>query len=70
MPSKPHINRLTLLILLMTCLTPPECLCAPQWIEAKRDHFIVYFLKDEKFAQEVLDKAEDYYHEIATELGY
>ena len=43
---------------------------ALDWQELKSEHFIVYFIGDEKFAQEVLDKAEVYYQRIAYELGY
>jgi hypothetical protein len=49
------------------------CLAAhngPAWLERKSEHFIVYFTKDEKFAQQVLDEAEKYYHNIASNLGY
>jgi hypothetical protein len=46
-------------------------LLAQEWQEVKGDHFIVYFLhQDEKFAQGVLSKAEEYYGQIARELGY
>lgn len=41
-----------------------------QWKEIKGEHFVVYFLQDEKFAKDVLDKSEVYYRNIATELGY
>lgn len=34
------------------------------------DHFVVHYTKDEQFASDVLRKAEDYYKEIARELGY
>lgn len=40
------------------------------WLEKKSEHFIVYFNQDEKFAQEVLNGAEKYYHNIAEDLGY
>ncbi|MFA5147379.1 MAG: hypothetical protein WC515_08385 [Candidatus Omnitrophota bacterium] len=43
---------------------------AENWQESKSDHFVVYFTKDKKFAQDVLDKAEVYYERIARELGY
>ena len=43
---------------------------ALDWQELKSEHFIVYFIGDEKFAKEVLDKAEVYYQRIAYELGY
>lgn len=40
------------------------------WQELKSEHFMVYFIQDEKFAKEVLDKAEVYYQRIAYDLGY
>jgi len=40
------------------------------WQELKGEHFIVYFNQDEKFAQDLLDKAEVYYRRIALDLGY
>jgi hypothetical protein len=43
---------------------------AQSWQEATDEHFIVYFTADEKFAEDLLDKAELYYRDIATELGY
>jgi len=41
-----------------------------EWKELSGEHFIIYFTQDEKFAKEVLDKAEVYYRNIASELGY
>lgn len=43
---------------------------AQDWQELKGEHFLVYFTQDEKFAREALDKAEVYYRNIATDLGY
>ncbi len=40
------------------------------WKELKSDHFIVSFVDNDSFTKDVLDKAEIYYHSIATELGY
>lgn len=48
----------------------PALVTAEGWKEVKSDHFIVYFAQDEKFASEVLDKAEEYYKDIASEIGY
>lgn len=42
----------------------------PEWEEIKGEHFIIYFNSDARFAREVLDKAEEYYRDIATNLGY
>ncbi len=43
---------------------------AEQWREIGAEHFIIYFTGEEKFAQEVSRKAEEYYKDIALELGY
>jgi len=43
---------------------------AEEWQEAKGEHFIINFFQDEKFAKDVLFKAEKYYADIASELGY
>jgi hypothetical protein len=55
---------------------------AEEWREAKGEHFIVYSSKnslsyssqeselDSDFAEEVLDRAETYYRNIALDLGY
>ena len=40
------------------------------WKELKGDHFIIYYLQDDKFASEVLSKAEEYYNRINEDLGY
>jgi len=40
------------------------------WQELKGEHFIAYFLQDQKFAKDALDKAEVYYRNIASDLGY
>jgi hypothetical protein len=41
-----------------------------EWRETGSDHFIIYFIQDEKFAKEISDKAETYYNQIASDLGY
>jgi len=43
---------------------------AQEWKELNGEHFIIYFQQDEKFAKEVLHKAENYYQSIASDLGY
>ena len=40
------------------------------WQELKGEHFLVYFLQDQKFAKDALDKSEMYYRNIASDLGY
>jgi hypothetical protein len=43
---------------------------AQDWKEFKGEHFLVYFCQDESAAKNVLDSAEVYYRDIASELGY
>jgi len=43
---------------------------AEDWQELKSEHFIVFYLDDYKFAQEVLTQSEKYYDKIASDLGY
>ena len=44
---------------------------AENWKELKGDHFIVYHQQsDEQFANQVLRKAEIYYKQISSDLGY
>jgi hypothetical protein len=40
------------------------------WKELKGDHFIIAYVGDEAYAREVLRKAERYYSDIASDLGY
>jgi hypothetical protein len=40
------------------------------WRELIGEHFVIYYIADEKFAKEVSEKAEVYYGRIATDLGY
>ncbi len=52
---------------LFCCVTEAT---AQSWQKLKGEHFIVYFLQDNKFAKDVSDKAEEYYNKIADDLGY
>lgn len=53
-------------------------LCVPvlfaqkeKWQEEKSTHFIVYYQKaDEEFLRHLVDRAEDYYNKITTDLGF
>ena len=47
-----------------------NCSLPQEWKGLNGEHFIVYFIGEEKLAKEILDKAEVYYRNIATELGY
>lgn len=40
------------------------------WQQLKGTHFIIYFVKNETLAKEILDRAEVYYKTIADDLGY
>jgi hypothetical protein len=39
-------------------------------LQISGEHFVVYYLDDKQFAQDVLRRAEFYYKKIAEELGY
>ena len=43
---------------------------AESWKEVKSEHFIIYYLDNDKFAEEVSARAEQYYDKIASDLGY
>jgi len=43
---------------------------AGQWNQINGEHFLVFYSSDERFAQEVADKAELYYRQIASDIGY
>ncbi len=62
--------KLSFLILAMVMGCLAFSLQAQDWQELKGDHFIIYFVQDEKFASEVLSKSEKYYRDIASDLGY
>lgn len=61
------ISLATIAIFMYAFLTVASAL---EWKELAGEHFIVYYTQDEKFAKDVIDKAEYYYRRIATELGY
>ncbi|MFH1045537.1 MAG: hypothetical protein V1727_01050 [Candidatus Omnitrophota bacterium] len=43
---------------------------AEVWEELKGEHFLAYYQRNKGFAKEVLEKAEEYYKQIALDLGY
>lgn len=55
-------------IFLFSNLSPAGA--SENWQEVTGEHFIVYFMQDESFAKDVSYKAETYYKNIASELGY
>ncbi len=59
---------------ILSILALSICWClgvgAADWQEVKGDHFIVYYMQNEKFAKDTAHKAEQYYVSIADELGY
>jgi len=59
---------LLLMGLLILCYSAEAI--AESWRELKGEHFIVYFVRDRKFARDTLNKAEEYYKKIADDLGY
>jgi len=60
---------LILAALFFTMDTAPAA-AAIEWKAINGEHFIVNYLNDDNFAREVSDKAEIYYRNIATDLGY
>jgi len=57
-------------LLLLTFLLSTSLAHAENWKELKGDHFIVYYQGEEGFAREVVRKAESYYQDISSDLGY
>ena len=58
------------LLLSVVCFLFVSTVVAQDWQKVKGEHFIVYFFQDNKFAENVLNKAEEYYDKIADDLGY
>lgn len=54
----------------LLALSPNVVSAEENWKELRGDHFIIYYLNDDKFAADVLQKAEGYYKNIASDLGY
>lgn len=72
-----NLNRLFVyraLMFFFCLLSPVSCLMsvvyADSWKELKGDHFIVYYQNNEAFAKQVARRAEFYYNQIASDLGY
>lgn len=64
-----------LLILALALFAPPSSLLsstahAEDWKELKSDHFIIYYVDSDDFANITANKAESYYKKIADDLGY
>ena len=57
------------ILIFALCFLCPR-VTAEGWKEAKSEHFIIYYLDDDKFAEEVSAQAEQYYNKIASDLGY
>ncbi len=55
------------LLLVGFILGPALC---QEWRELRGDHFIIFYRSDERFAAEVARRAELYYTQIASDLGY
>ena len=65
--------RLLILYIIILCqcfFNFQETSFAEDWQELKSEHFIVYFMQDDKFAHDLLYKAEVYYKQIASDIGY
>ncbi|MDD5136190.1 MAG: peptidase MA family metallohydrolase [Candidatus Omnitrophica bacterium] len=63
-----HYSLCTIFISLFSvCFTAAA---TEDWKEVKSEHFIVGYIEDENFAEEVSHRAEQYYSKIASDLGY
>lgn len=63
-------RNIPIFLFFLSALIFPSTSLAETWKELKGEHFIVYYLYDNQFAQKVIDKAELYYQSIASDLGY
>ena len=64
-------NKILLISLIcLLILFKSPLLFSANWEELSGHHFIIYYIGEENFAKDVLDKAEDHYKRIALELGY
>lgn len=64
-------KKLPLLIaFVLVFLCRPGVSFGQQWKELSSEHFIVHFMQDESFANDVSHKAEEYYSRIASDFGY
>ncbi|MBU0504251.1 MAG: hypothetical protein ABH882_07075 [Candidatus Omnitrophota bacterium] len=63
-------KKITLLLLILSILCSINSSAASDWKELSSEHFILYYMNDENFSSQVLNKAENYYQRIASDLGY
>lgn len=68
--SEKHAISILLLSFCVFQFALPRPSHAESWQELSGEHFIVYHRGEDKFAKDVLDKAEVYYERIASDLGY
>lgn len=68
-PIRPLILLAAMTSLLISGASSPA-FSAEKWQQLKGEHFLVYFVDNEKFAGKVNDRAEKYYRDIAADLGY
>ena len=54
----------------VSVLVPQIRVFAEDWKEEKGDHFIVYYRGEERFAKDISRRAEVYYNQIASDIGY
>lgn len=69
------IKKSFLYILVLFFVTRGVCFAdfnPDSWTEIKGDHFIVYYenKEDRDISQDILNRAESYYHKIAEQIGY
>jgi len=60
-----------LILSLLVNISNAPLLATEKWLESKSEHLIVYYNNaPESFIDKLIDKAEDYYNEIADDLGF
>ena len=67
---KPSIRILTGFLYFFYFFACATASFAQDWQKSSGDHFLVYFIQDESFAKEISYRAENYYVQIASDLGY
>lgn len=67
---KQYLKRLAGIFVMMASLCTCFASCAFAWNVLNGEHFIIHHVGSDSFAKDVLEKAEQYYRQIATDLGY
>lgn len=64
------LHHLWMAVICCLVLSSPAVAEDEPWKELKGENFLVFYMEDPGFSQEVLTQAERYYQGIATDLGY